>query len=252
MSSYKNFANYYDCLMTKDVSYEKIADFIENIFDEYEVDAHLICDLACGTGNITIPMAKRGYEMIGIDKSVQMLDVAREKANNEKLDILFLNQSITKLDLYGTCDAFLCMIDGINYIINPKAFENMLKKISNCFINPDGVFIFDISSSYNLEKVIADNTFIHDGDDIFYSWENKYYKNKHLSEMYLNFFVKEGKKGYRRFCERHLQRAYTIDEIKRALKKAEFSDIKEYDGHTMSEPTQESERITFVCKKKRM
>ena len=68
MSSYKNFANYYDCLMTKDISYEKIADFIENIFDEYEIDAHLVCDLACGTGNITIPMAKRGYEMIGIDK----------------------------------------------------------------------------------------------------------------------------------------------------------------------------------------
>lgn len=250
MSSYKNFANYYDRLMTRDISYEKIADFIENIFDEYELDAHLVCDLACGTGNITIPMAKRGYEMIGVDKSTDMLDVAREKAYREELDILFLNQSISKLDLFGTCDAFLCMIDGVNYIINPKSFENMLYKINKCFINSGGVFIFDISSHYKLKNIISDNTFIHDGDDIFYAWENKYYEDKHLSQMYLNFFVKEGKNGYRRFCERHLQRAYTNEEIKKALKKADFTDIKEYDAFTMSKPTQKSERITFVCRKK--
>ncbi len=250
MSSYKNFANYYDRLMHRDINYEKIADFIENIFDEYELDAHLVCDLACGTANITIPMAKRGYEMIGVDKSVEMLDVAREKALGEELDILFLNQSISKLDLFGTCDAFLCMIDGINYIINPNSFLNLLYRIYNCFINPDGVFIFDISSHYKLSKTIQNNTFIHDGDDIFYTWENKYYEDKQLSQMYLNFFVKEDKKGYRRFCERHLQRAYTNDEIIKALKKVGFTDIKTFDGFNMSEPTEQSERVTFVCRKK--
>ncbi len=250
MNSYTNFADYYDRLMTKDIDYEKIADFIENIFTEYDVEPQLVADLACGTGNITIPMAKRGYEMIGVDKSVQMLEVARNKAAAENQDILFLNQSITKLDLFGTCDAFLCMIDGVNYIINPKSFENMLYKINKCFINPDGIFIFDISSFYKLSEIISNNTFIHDGDDIFYSWENKYYKNKHLSQMYLNFFVREEKKGYKRFCERHIQRSYTEDEIKSALKNAGFTDIKMYDGFNMSAPAPDSERITFVCRKK--
>lgn len=250
MNSYTNFAGYYDRLMTEDINYEQIADFIENIFTEYDIEPQLVADLACGTGNITIPMAKRGYEMIGVDKSVEMLEVARDKASGENQDILFLNQSITKLDLFGTCDAFLCMIDGVNYIINPKSLENMFKKISTCFINPNGVFIFDISSFYKLSKTISNNTFIHDGDDIFYSWENKYYNKKHLSEMYLNFFVKEGNKGYKRFCERHLQRAYTEDEIKKALKKAGFSDIKTYDGFNLKKPTAKSERITFACRKK--
>ena len=250
MKSYTNFADYYDRLMKKDVNYDKIADFIENIFTEYNVEPQLVCDLACGTGNITIPLAKRGYDMIGVDKSVEMLDIAKEKASKENQDILFLNQSISKLDLFGTCDAFLCMIDGVNYIINPKSFSNMLKKISTCFINPDGVFIFDVSSFYKLSKTIGNNTFIHDGDDIFYSWENKFYKSKNLSEMYLNFFVREGKKGYKRFCERHLQRAYTEDEIKNALKNAGFTDIKAFDGFNFKKPSKKSERITFVCRKK--
>ena len=250
MNSYTNFANYYDRLMTEDIDYEKIADFIENIFAEYDASPELIADLACGTGNITIPMSKRGYEMIGVDKSVEMLDVARTKASRENQNILFLNQSISRLDLFGTCDAFLCMIDGINYIINPKSFENMLKKISTCFINPNGIFMFDISSFYKLSETIGDNTFIHDGDDIFYSWENKYYQTKKLSQMYLNFFIKEKNKGYKRFCEKHLQRAYTEEEIKKALKKAGFTDIKTYDGFNFKNPTKTSERITFACRKK--
>ena len=249
MNSYTNFASYYDRLMREDVEYEKIADFIENIFTEYDLEPNLICDLACGTGNITIPMSKRGYEMIGVDKSVEMLEVARNKAASEHCDILFLNQSITRLDLFGTCDAFLCMIDGVNYILNPHSFENMLNKINTCFINPKGLFIFDISSFYKLSETIGNNTFIHDGDDIFYSWENKYYDKKHLIKMYLNFFVKE-KKGYRRFCERHVQRAYTEKEIKNALKKAGFTDIKAYDGFNFTKPSNKSQRITFVCRKK--
>ena len=109
MSSYSEFATYYDRLMNEDINYNHIADFIENIFIQHNISPELVCDLACGTGNITIPMAKRGYEMIAVDKSFQMLDEARKKAANENLDILFLNQNISKLDLFGTCDAFLCI-----------------------------------------------------------------------------------------------------------------------------------------------
>lgn len=247
MGSYNYFAKYYDKLMKEDISYDKIADFIENIFIQYNVNPLLIADLACGTGNITIPMAKRGYDMIAVDNSVQMLDIARKKAINENLDILFLNQSITKLDLYGTCDAFLSMIDGINYVLSPKALVNMFKKIKRCFINPNGLFIFDISSFYKLTEIVGNNTFIYDTEDIFYTWENKYYEDKSLVEMYLNFFVRNNM-GYKRFCERHLQRAYTKKEIIFALKKAGFTDIKTYDGFSFDKDKSDSQRIVFVAR----
>lgn len=247
MSSYSEFANYYDRLMHKDVDYNRIADFIENIFTYFDVYPELVCDLACGTGNVTLPMAKRGYEMIGVDNSVSMLNIARKKAADENQNILFLNQSITRLDLYGTCDAFLCMIDGINYVLSPQLLADAFSRIKRCFLNPGGVLIFDISSYYKLSKTVGTNTFIHDGDDIFYAWENKFYEKKKLSEMYLNFFVK-GKSGYKRFCEHQLQRAYSDGEIKKALKKAGFTDIEAYDGFTLKKPSEGSKRIVFAAR----
>ena len=247
MNSYTNFSDYYDMLMKRDINYENIADFIENIFTEYDLNPGLVCDLACGTGNVTIPLAKRGYEMIAVDKSVSMLDIARQKCAKENLDILFLNQNIAKLDLFGDCDAFLCMIDGINYILNPKSMENLFWRIKNCFLANDGIFIFDISSHYKLSEYIGNNTFIHDGDDIFYSWENKYRKSLSISDMYLNFFIKKDK-TYKRFCERHLQKAYTEEEIKKALKKAGFTDIKTYDSFSFSPVKADSHRIVFVAR----
>ena len=210
MTAYSEFAQIYDKLMHSDVNYEKYADYIENLFDMHNVNPDLVCDLACGTGNITIPLAKRGYNMTGVDISYDMLNIAREKSTD--LDILYLNQSIQSLDLYGSMGAFLCMIDGFNYILTPKGLENAFKRIKNCFLDPDGILIFDISSRYKLQNVIGDNTFIHSDKNIFYSWRNRYIKSKNLSDMMLDFFVKDSN-GYRRFEERHLQRAWSEDEL---------------------------------------
>ena len=195
MNSYTKFARLYDGLMNADVNYGHWADYIENLFDLYGVNPEIVCDLACGTGNITIPLAHRGYEMIGVDKSFDMLSIAREKAQKKNADIVFLEQDLAKLDLYGSCGAFLCMIDGFNYVLNPNTLYKIAKRIKTCFLDTDGIFIFDISSKYKLENFIGNNTFIHDGDDVFYTWENKYYPNTNMSDMYLNFFVKS-KKGY--------------------------------------------------------
>ena len=244
---YKDFAYIYDRLMKPDINYNHVADFIENLFIKYDKNPELIADLACGTGNVTIPLAKRGYEMIGVDISEQMLSVAREKAADEELDILFLNQDIAKLDLYGTCDAFLCMIDGFNYVIEPKKIEYLLKRIKTCFLNPGGLLIFDVSTRYKLQNVIGSNTFIHDGEDVFYSWENKYSEKFALSKMYLNFFKKEKNGSYKRFCEEHLQRGHSECELTDALKKAGFSSVETFDGFSFNKPVKESERVLFVA-----
>lgn len=247
MNSYTKFAYLYDSLMNDDINYEKWADYIENIFDHYDKSPNLVCDLACGTGNITLPLARRGYELIGVDKSFDMLSIARKKAQKSGLDIMFLEQDLKELDLFGSCDAFLCMIDGFNYILNPHSIYKIAKRIKTCFLEPDGIFIFDLSSPYKLEQFIGDNTFIHDGDDIFYTWENKFYKNTRLCEMYLNFFVKD-KKGYSRFGERHIQRAYTAEEIKKIFTCAGFSSVDAYSPLTFDNPKSDDMRIVFVAK----
>ncbi|MDD6484595.1 MAG: methyltransferase domain-containing protein [Clostridiales bacterium] len=245
MNCYNDFAYIYDRLMHSDINYERWADYIENIFALNDISPDLVCDLACGTGNMTVPLARRGYNMTGADISQDMLNIAREKS--EGLDILYLCQSITRLDLYGTMGAFICMIDGFNYILSPALLIRALSRIKNCFLDPGGLLIFDISTRYKLQNVIGQNTFIHSDPKVFYAWQNRYLKQKHISDMLLTFFVRQ-KNGYKRFEERHIQRAYTEEEMRFIVKKAGFSQICTYDELSFSPPRPDSERIVFVCR----
>jgi len=240
---YNEFAQVYDKLIKADVNYEHIADFIENLFIKYEKNPNLICDLAAGTGNVTIPMARRGYDMIAVDSSYEMLDIAREKAEGK--EILFLNQDLRKLDLFGTCDAFLCMIDGFNYITSKKALGDIFKRIRTCFIENDGIFIFDISSKHKLKNVLGNNIFIYDTDDLFYTWENKYKSG--ICKMELNFFLKNENNMFRRFEEVQIQRAYETQEIILLLKDAGFSSVDTYSGFEFKNISESDERIVFVA-----
>lgn len=244
---YGEFADYYDRLMKPDINYEHLTDYIENLFHLYDKSPSLVADLACGTGNVTIPMSKRGYEMIGVDVSEDMLSRAREKAFEENTDILFLNQNLAKLDLYGTCDAFICMIDGLNYIIEPKKIEYIFRRIKTCFLNPGGIFIFDISTRHKLKNIVGNNTFVHDCEDLFYVWENKYFEKQAISRMYLNFFVKDKKSTYRRFSEEHIQRGHSQKELTSALKKAGFDTVDIYGEMSLEKPSENAERVIFVA-----
>lgn len=247
MNSYTRFAPLYDKLMSEDVDYVKWADYIEEIFAHYKKKPKLICDLACGTGNITIPLAKRGYDMIGTDKSLEMLSLARKKAENDGLSIMFLSQPFTKLDLFGSCDAFLCMLDGFNYVLSPKSLFDIAKKIKTCFLEPDGIVIFDISSRYKLEKYVGNNTFVYDKNGIFYVWENKFHEKAGLSDMYINFFVNSGGK-YERICERHLQKSYSEAEIKKIFLSAGYETVDSFSPLTFSPPEKTDLRTVFVAK----
>lgn len=248
MNSYTNFASVYDRLMMADFNYEKWADYLENLFGEYQKDVSLVADLACGTGNITLPLARRGYEMIGLDSSPDMLELAQKKAQAENLDILFLNQNMTRMDLYGTVDAFLCMIDGINYVLNPESLFRMFQLMKRCFLEPDGIFIFDISSEYKLRETIGNQTFNYSDASLFYSWENRYLEKLRISDMELTFFQRLKNGSYRRFSERHLQRAYRPDELSGMLKKAGFSKVDCFSELSFCAPKKEDQRIVFVAR----
>lgn len=239
---YNDFAYLYDRLIKQDIDYEKICCYIQEIFDRYGKSPSLICDLACGTGNVTVPMSQRGYDMIGVDVSEAMLDVARTK--NTDSDIIYICQDMKKLDLFGTCDAFLCMTDGFNYITSINSVKSIFSKIRRCFIEQDGIFIFDISSAYKLQNTLGSNTYIYNTDDVFYTWENSF-KNP-LCKMELNFFVKD-KENYRRFEEVHLQRAYTKEQIITTLTESGFTSVEVFGGYTFNAPSAEEKRLVFVA-----
>ncbi len=242
MTQYQDFAYIYDRLMHQDVDYDAWCDYIENMFDLHGVSPDTLCELACGTGNMTSRLSSRGYEMTGVDISSDMLRVAQAKTG----DVEFICSDMSKLKLDKKYDSFLCMIDGLNYVITPKAVINTLKTVKE-HLNDNGVFMFDISSRYKLENVIGNETFIHSDYDVFYSWENRYIEKYNLSDMLLNFFVRNGD-CYNRFEERHLQRGWSIEEMKKMLKMAGFTDISVYNELTFDAPTDKTERLVFVCR----
>lgn len=243
---YNQFAYIFDALM-RDVNYIKWVDYLEEIFKKYGVNPRLVLDLACGTGNITIEGAKRGYEMIGVDISPEMLSVARQKSLDQELDILFLNQDMTSFELYGTVDAIICCMDGVNYITEKKHLIRMFKLVNN-YLNNEGIFIFDIRSEYGLASLIGDNTFIEDTEDITYIWENKYDSRKKICDMKLTFFEREGEL-YNKFYENHRLRAYNLYEIINILESAGLKFVGSFGDFSLKKLGDKSERIFFVAKK---
>lgn len=241
--SYTDFAAIYDRLILEDIDYNAIADYIESTLARLGKKAELVCDLACGTGTLTDILAKRGYDMIGIDLSTEMLGIAREK----NPDILFLNQDICEFELYGTVDALLCMTDSLNYILDEEDLFAIFKAAKTCYLNPDAPFIFDLNSAYKLKTVLGNNTFTYDSDDVFYIWENEYCPDEQCTDFYLTFFVKDGE-TYTRFSEQHTERAYTQAKVCALLKKAGFTKIEVFDGYTTNPAHKKSERLVFVAR----
>lgn len=242
MAQYQDFAYVYDRLMHEDIDYDKWCDYIENLFTLHGVSPDTLCELACGTGNMTCRMEKRGYKITASDISSDMLSIASEKLNGTEL----ICSDMSKLALPEKYDAFLCMIDGINYVITPKAVLDTFKTVKS-HLNDGGVFVFDISSQYKLKHILGNETFIHSEYDVFYSWQNRFIEKYNLSDMLLNFFVRNGDM-YERFEERHLQRGWSEEELTKMLKKAGFTEISVYDELKFIAPNPESARLVFVCK----
>jgi SAM-dependent methyltransferase len=243
---YRDFAFYYDRLMS-DVDYAGWADYIVEIIKRNKLRPELIADLGCGTGSFCLEMAKRGYDMIGIDLSSEMLSCARQKALEAGADILFLNQDMTSFELYGTVDVITCLVDSINYITYKSDLKRLFKLVRN-YLNPGGLFIFDINTPYKFEAVFSSNVFCETSEEVSYIWENSFDRAKKLCRFDLTFFAKEGEL-YRRFDEVHYERCYLPEELKAMLLSAGLSVRSVYGGLTFGKPSEHSERMFFVCKK---
>ena len=244
---YNDFAQVYDKL--QDADYNRFVDFYEEIFKSLGLKPELVLDLACGTGNITLPMSERGYDMIGLDMSVEMLNIARDKAYEANREILFLCQDMCEMELFGTVDAIVCALDGVNYITDYDDLKELFRLARN-YLNPGGVFIFDINSVHKLKNVLGDNTFVNDEQGIFYVWQSEFCEETNICDFELNFFC-EGEDGnYTRFDEFQQVRAYTIAEITEAAKLAGLDVTGIYKPFEFATATDCDERIFFVVSPK--
>ena len=244
MSEYIDFASFYDRLMS-DCDYDARCDYLIEIFNRFGKRPKLMLDLACGTGNFTYRMIKKGIDVIGVDMSLEMLNVARKKAEDFESSPLFLCQRADELDLYGTVDSCICMLDSINHITDYNELCESFKKVS-LFMEKDCLFIFDVNSEYKHRCVLADNTFVIDDDDLYTVWSNECEGN--TVNIILDFFVKDGDK-YSRFSEEFSERAYTDDELNTALELSGFETVAIFGDMSFSGPSDDEVRKIFVARK---
>ena len=242
---YSGFAHIYDALMA-DIPYEKWADYYHKLFCRFGCKTRLGLDLGCGTGNMTMELARRGTEMIGVDLSADMLSVAGEKAKAQGLDILYLNQDMTEFELYGTVDFVVSSLDCVNYITNKNDLKKVFRLVNN-YLDPGGLFIFDVNTEYKLSSVLGRNAFVSDGVDIFWAWQNFYDKKSRLCDFYLTFFEKEGE-TYSRFDEVHTERAYSVAELTTMLEQAGLKVEGVFHDLTFQKPRENSQRLFFVAR----
>ena len=242
--NYDFFAEYYDELMS-DVDYAARARYIDSIIKERKPDAHLLVDLACGTGSMTVEFAALGYDVIGTDQSENMLSKAREKSDDS---ILYLCQSMQELDMYGTIDAFVCTFDSLNHIEDRAQLVLALSRVS-LFLEPDGVFVFDMNTLYKHRTIFADNVFVYETEDVFCVWQNEYTERGKV-EIALDFFERQPDGSYIRECENFCEKAYSLEATEQILKEAGLKILAMYDDMTRNYPRSESERIVFVVGKR--
>ncbi len=249
MAAYDSFSKVYDKFMS-DTPYDDWVNYIKEIWEKYALSPKLIAELGCGTGNITQRLADMGYDMIGIDSSENMLSKAREKAGKNKTDILYLNQDMRYFELYGTVDCIISLCDSINYITE---YDDLLKvfKLVNNYLEPKGLFIFDLNTIYKFKNILGQNSFSQTDEFSACTWENYFDENESINEYYTNFFIKDEKTGlYERFEEEHYEKGYTVLEIKRVIEKSGLEFLAVFDEMTFSPPKEDSERIFFVAREK--
>lgn len=252
---YEAFAEVYDAFM-EEISYGQWADYIEQLFEKHQGSLgrkpHLVLDLGCGTGGLSMELFRRGYDMIGADASAEMLSRAREKAMEEgALDkVLFLQQDMRCFELYGTVDAIVITCDSLNYMLTKEDLGKVFALAEN-YLEQGGLLIFDINTLYKYENVLGDATFADLKEDAGFIWENSYDPATRINEYAVTFFIEEEEGVYRRYEELHRQRGYELSEIKNLLESAHLKVEGQYEAFTMETPQEESQRVFFVAREYR-
>lgn len=269
--SYRSFASVYDEFMDG-TDYQKTADQIQDMITRFGVskptqkrtgaseardvllvaEKNLVVDLGCGTGKFTEILADRGYDVMGIDLSEEMLGIALERRDSLRHRTLYLCQDMREFELYGTAGTFVSVGDSVNYLLTDEDMIKLFKRV-NTFLFPGGIFVFDFKTLHLYRDVIGDNTIAEDREDCSFIWENWYDDESRINEYDLSLFiretgVKEDDNLFRKYQEIHRQRGYTLEEMKRFAEEAGLTWIAEMDSDNMGPVSEESERILCVVR----
>lgn len=246
MASYDMFAPFYDRFI-KPVDYKQRAAYFDSIIAPHIGEQKLLLDLACGTGSLSIALSALGYEVIAADASPQMLSIAQQKAYDAGEQILFLNQRMETLDLYGTIDACVCALDSLNHLTDPRALRRALSRVS-LFLAPGGVFVFDMNTPYKHRTLLADNCYVYETGDTVCVWRNRT-DGALLTEISLDFFTRQADGRYARTGESFCERGYEAAEIADMLSSCGLTLTALYADDSFDAPADTSERYIFVTKK---
>ncbi len=251
MQPYTSFAAVYDTFMDN-VPYDEWTDYIQKLLKQYRMEKGLLLELGCGTGSMTRRLAAKGFDMIGIDNSEDMLQIAREKDTEREKDILYLCQDMREFELYGTVAAVVSVCDSMNYILTE---EDMLRvfRLVNKYLDPQGLFIFDLDTQYAYQEVLGDNTIAENREEGSFIWENTYYEDEMLNEINLTLFIPEKQEEglYRKYEETHYRKAYSIETIKRLIEEAGMEWVAVYEALTKRKPGEDCERVYIIAREKR-
>ena len=246
MSSYRFLAGCYD-QFTYDVDYAAWADYIEKHFQKRPLPGRTVLDLACGTGSLTRELALRGYELIGVDQSPEMLAEAAEKNRGAApIEPIFLCQSMEKLDLYGTIDACVCCLDSVNYVTDPKKLARAFQRV-HLFLMPGGLFLFDVNTPEKLAGLDG-QVFLDETEDAYCVWRAEF--SRRICTYFMDIFRLDPSTGqWDRGEELHRERAYTVEELTALLKGAGFVDVRTWGERKLRPPKPGEQRIFFTARK---
>ena len=251
MSSYESFARVYDLFMDN-IPYEQWCEYLAGLLKEYGITDGLVLELGCGTGNITRLLADKGYDMIGVDNAPDMLEIAMEKKETEGQDILYLLQDMREFELYGTVKAVVSICDSMNYIIEEEDLLEVFRLVNN-YLDPKGIFIFDMNTEYKYREILGENTIAENREDASFIWDNYYDEEEQINEYDLALFIPEEIQGetlYRKYEEVHYQRAYSMETVKNLLEQAGMEFVTVYDAFTHHAPQEDSERVYSIAREK--
>jgi len=252
VEAYEGFGQVYDEFMDN-VPYDEWCEYIVDMLNEHGVDGGLCLELGCGTGEVCERLADKGFDMIGLDASSEMLNQAIKKRDESKKDILYLLQDMTEFELYGTVKAVVSICDCLNYLIQNEQLLKTFKLVNN-YLDPGGIFLFDMNTRHKYEE-IGDSVIAENREDASFIWENFFDSDENINEYDLTLFVKDESGKYEKYEETHSQRAYSFDEVKNMLEDAGMEFVSCFKAFTKEEikdekAMNECERVYFVAREK--
>ena len=243
---YGGFASVYDEFMDN-IPYNAWYEYLHGLLKEYGISDGIVVDIACGTGEITRRLSQDGYDMIGIDISKDMLNIARQKCDP---DVLLLCQDMRQMDLYGTAKAMVCLCDGMNYLCRKEDLLQALQRV-RLFMDHGGIFIFDMKTPYFYQDILGDRTITDNREDASYIWENFYDRDTRINEYLLTVYelADEERDLFVRTDEVHRQKAYMEEEVKKAIEESGMQCMAVYNAFTKDAPDEQTQRMYFVVRK---